>query len=172
MTRIVGASSFTLSIALALLLPACGDDSGSSDTGTPVDTGITDTGTASDTGTTSDTGTASDTGTTSDTAPPTDGATSSVYEACNFDPMPRCDPPYDLCNVFGGGSAPHHCTYTCESVDTCPAPETGTATPVCEPGNGPENVCKLDCTSGTCPEGMACIGTGAAGETRRCAFNP
>ena len=100
------------------------------------------------------------------------GGGQSVYVACTFDPQPRCAAGYDLCNVFGGGSAPHHCTFTCGTVDSCPAPKSGTATTVCEPGNGPDNVCQLDCSTETCPDGMSCIGTGTGGQVKRCAYNP
>lgn len=150
-----------LSIGLLLLALAGCDDGAASDAGPSADGGAL-----------LDGGGTTDAGAPADDAGPASDAGSSVYVACRFDPQPMCDAPFDLCNVYGGGSAPHHCTFTCASAATCPAPESGTATPVCEAGNGPEMVCKLDCSAGTCPDGMSCIGTGAGGNVRRCAYNP
>lgn len=81
-----------------------------------------------------------------------------------------CGAMFDLCEVFGGGSAPHHCTYNCNNPNQCPVPATGTATIIC---GGPQNdTCMLDCEAGTCPDGMSCISTGQAGMDKRCAYNP
>jgi hypothetical protein len=121
-----------------------------------------DTGTTADSGDTSGSG---DTGDTGDT-----GGSDATYPPCNFDPQPMCDDPFDFCEVFGGGSAPHHCTYACETASDCPQPETGTATVIC--GGSMDDTCMLDCADAECPDGMSCIGTGANQQDRRCAYNP
>lgn len=136
----------TLGLAIrvlaALTVVGCGDDSGDGGTSVGATSMTTMTSTSADT---DGTGDAAGSGSTDE------------------GPYPRCqDAPscflagYDSCILPGAGTQDGFCTSNCQDASSCEAPQTGTATATCEDlsGNGP--FCYLECTSGTCPDGMAC----------------
>ncbi|MCA9708011.1 MAG: hypothetical protein KDK70_19315 [Myxococcales bacterium] len=82
--------------------------------------------------------------------------------------MPACPEPYDQCVQPGGLGS--WCTFGCQDASECPEPTDGDAVPFC---GGPPNqptVCMLDCSMGTCPAGMECVGLGPGGMAMRCVW--
>ena len=82
-----------------------------------------------------------------------------------------CPKPYDICFEPGDGELGDWCTFECEGAEDCPAPSSGTATPLCAGPPG-QDICLLDCSEGDCPDGMDCVGLGPGGNAMRCAWPP
>lgn len=132
-------SSCLVAIIAASLTLGCGDDG---------DDGSTSVGAT----------TAAATGSTSAA---TGGAQSTGAEEQG--PYPRCEGAsscflsgFESCILPGAGTADGFCTSSCTDASVCETPATGTATPTCEDLSGDGPICYLECSTGTCPDGMVC----------------
>ncbi|RMG97721.1 MAG: hypothetical protein D6705_08125 [Deltaproteobacteria bacterium] len=153
-------ASFTarrLALLLPLALGACAPDEPkpppppvggtgglSAGPGGGVGPGATDTGTAGST----DTGTAGGSS--------GSGTAGGAYGPC---PDGTC-PEGEVCVESAASPGARICAETCLLDEDCPAPASGSAAPLCVPGDLlPDTVCRLDCSSGqACPEGATCDG--------------
>lgn len=76
---------------------------------------------------------------------------------------PRCEDAagcflagFESCISPGSGNSEGFCTVGCSDAGECETPATGDASPTCEDLSGEGAICYLECTGGTCPDGMAC----------------
>lgn len=90
---------------------------------------------------------------------------SESYPGCMEDA--DCPEPYTLCWPPIDFGMPNFCTLECGDAGECPAPTSGTATPVCEGPPGTD-ICVLDCSMGDCPDGMSCVDVFGNGDFLRC----
>lgn len=158
-----------------------GSGSGSDTTAGPTTNGTNPTSTTNTSmGATSSTGMAdSSSGDDATTAATTDGpgtTTGESGESSSGDPpgdayppcmdVGECPAPYDVCwPPFGGGN---FCSVECMDAGECPEPTSGDAVPVCEGPPGGVQGCVLDCSMGTCPDGMDCVDIFGDGAFLRC----
>lgn len=81
------------------------------------------------------------------------GSTTSVYGACE---QGECSDDQQCTEVVDGTGT--YCSIPCERTAQCPVPTSGTAVRRCSTTDG---MCRLNCASGDCPEGMECFESGA-----------
>jgi hypothetical protein len=176
----VSSSRLIVFLAVSSVTPlGCADDDGGNDsTATGGVTSVSTTGS-----TTASTSTAGDTSATETSTKSTTDAESSGAASTDTGPLdtgsteagttggdssyPPCDPdnPCDrgaICWTDGRTPPSSACGEACTGPDDCPAPEGGTAAPVCvedtlDPGAA---YCILDCETGACPTGMSCVPVG------------
>ncbi len=129
------------------------DDAVSSDMGVDSDTTETGTDSAHDSGE-QDSG--SDAG--SDAGNDA-GNTTTVYGQCE---QGECSGDQECTVVIGGTGT--YCSIECEETEQCPEPTSGTAVKRCSTRDG---MCRLNCASGDCPDGMECF---QEGMTYTCVF--
>jgi hypothetical protein len=137
-------------------------DGGPSTTTTPLDSTTTSTSASADDGAAdASTSTGPDT---AESAGSTGGPTASPYANCSreaecVDATQECIQYIAIDEIVA-----QLCSPTCRTTDDCPAPDTGTALPVCRASDN----CLLDCSGGlACPDGMECLQTKLS---MRCAY--